>query len=316
MKNKSETRKTKKREGQASAVLAANIPMIGFALFGIIPILLAVVVSFSELHGTDLSNMKFVGLDNYIATLTNADHRTYAAYFTTIVFGLNAPICIALSLYIAYRVNRTKIGKSFFQSVFFIPYVCSSVVISLTFKSMLYSKEAGLLNALLTKLGFKEVGWLVSTPWTFMIAALVMAVWSGLGWSIILYQAALANVDKAYYEAASIDGASSFQMFWKITWPAISPTTAYMLTMKFIWALQSMAELDLLAGTSLTPFWPGSEHAVNNTVVKHIYSMIFERIYEYGYGMAAAAGIVLAIIIFIVTQLNLKWQRRWVNYDF
>ncbi len=295
---------------------AGSIPLIGFAIFGLIPLALSTVVAFSELHSTDLRDMEFVGFRNFITVLTNGDNYTYSSYWSTLLYTLNAPICIALSLWIAYLINRSKIGKKFFRSVFFIPYVCSSVVISLIFKKMLYQFDSGLLNELLVNLGFEPVGWLIDSPWVFMIAAVAMTVWSGLGWCIVLFQAALSNVDQSYYEAAKLDGCTEAQMFWNITWPAISPTTSYLLTMKLIWALQSMVEMHLLAGTDLTPTWWDSSAWVSDTVVKHIYNMVFVRGYQHGYGMAAAAGWILAIVVLIVTRINLRTQKRWVNYDF
>jgi len=307
--------KTRKKDGVGSALATAG-PLIGFAIFGVIPLLLATIVSFTELHSTNLSDMKFVGLDNYITILTNGDKSTYASYFSTIVYLINVPLCIGLALYIANLVNQTKVGQKFFRSLFFIPYVCSSVVISLVFKKLLYNVDAGILNEALAALGFERVGWLINSPWVFMVAAILMSVWKGLGWCIVLFQAALANVDNSYYEAAKIDGANSFQIFWKITWPAISPTTGYLITIKVLNSLQAMEMMILLAGSDMTPTWGNSTAWVSDTVVKHIYNMVFEKSYQYGYGLAAAAGWILAIIIFIITRINMKTQERWVNYDF
>lgn len=311
-------KKKKNRRDEIGSACAAGIPLLGFIIFGAIPLLLATVVSLNELHSTNLAEMKFVGLENYKTILTNADGgRTYASYLSTIIYALNVPICIALALYIAYLVNQTKIGKRFFRSVFFIPYVCSTIAIGLTFK-MLYSQETGVLNLILSALGFEKVGWLTDSPWSFLISTIIMTVWQGLGFCVVLFQAALANVDETYYEAARIDGASSAQMFWKITWPAISPTTAYLITMKLIWALQAMAETYILASGSNTivPTWGNSEAWVSDLVVKHIYNMVFVNGYRYGYGLAAAAGWILAIVVFIVTRINMKTQKRWVSYDF
>lgn len=310
-------KKKRNKKDSLGSSFAAGIPLLGFVIFGAIPLILAGVVAFTELHSTDLKEMKFIGIDNFITVLTNGDKRTYASYFSTLVYSLNAPICIALALYIANLLNKVKVGKRFFRSIFFIPYVCSTIVIGLTFK-IIFGKEAGVLNAIIGFLGFKPVGWLTDSAWSFMVSTLIMTVWAGLGFCIVLFQAALANVDESYYEAARIDGASSFQMFWKITWPAISPTTSYLLTMKIIWALQSMTETYILASGSNTviPTWPNSEAWVSDLVVKHIYNMVFHNGYQYGYGMAAAAGWVLAILVFIVTRINLKSQKRWVNYDF
>lgn len=317
MKNGVNKKKASKRD-RAGSFLAAGIPLLGFLIFGAIPLILASVISFTELHSTNLADMEFIGLENFKTILTNGDEgRTYASYLSTIVYALNAPLCIAIALYIANLVNQSKIGQRFFRSIFFIPYVCSTVVIGLTFK-ILYNEEAGILNALLSFLGFQKVGWLTDSPWSFMIATIIMTVWQGLGFCIVLFQAALANVDQSYYEAAEIDGATPFQVFWKITWPAISPTTAYLITMKIIWALQAMTETYILAGGSNTivPTWGDSGAWVSDTVVKHIYNMVFVNSFQYGYGLAAAAAWILAIIVFIVTRINLKAQERWVNYDF
>lgn len=315
MKKQDKIKNEKRYFGNA---LVAGIPLIGFLIFGAIPLFLAGVISFTELHSTNLAEMKFIGVDNFITILTNADDgRTYASYLSTLVFSLSAPICIVLSLYIANLLNNTRIGKKFFRSAFFIPYVCSTIVVGLVFR-MMYNNEMGVFNEMLAYLGFEKVGWLTDSPWSFLISTIIMSVWKGLGYCIVLFQAALANVDESYYEAARIDGASSRQIFWKITWPAISPTTAYLLTMKIIWALQAMAETYMLAGGSNTivPTWGDSGAWVSDLVVKHIYNMVFMSPYKHGYGLAAAAGWILAIIVLIITKANQKLQKRWVSYDF
>jgi multiple sugar transport system permease protein len=304
----------KQHTDTATSALAAGIPLIGFVIFGLIPLVISAVVSFTELHSTDLTQAQFVGLDNYEQILTNADNRTYGAYMSTIVFVLNVPITLAISLFIAYLLNRVKVFKQAFRAVFFIPYVCSIYAVGLAFK-LFYNNDFGLLNSLLSFLGLERIGWLTDSPMSFMWSIIIMSTWMGLGYCIIMFQAALANVDDGYYEAAKMDGASSFQMFWKITWPAISPTTAYLLVIRLIGSMQAMAESMVFAGVG-TPNWEGSEGWVSDFVVKHIYNMIFEQSYRFGHGMASAAGWILAILIFIMTQICLKTQRRWVNYDF
>lgn len=135
-------KKKKKSKGEFTSALAAMGPLIGFTLFGLVPLILATVVSMTELHSTNLSEMEFVGLENYKTVITNGDNRTYASYLSTLVFALNVPICIGIALYIANLVNRSKIGQRFLRSVFFIPYVCSTVVIGLTFR-ILFNQESG-----------------------------------------------------------------------------------------------------------------------------------------------------------------------------
>lgn len=314
--NVNEKRKKRKvvRDRFTSTAVAA-IPLMGWLLFGVIPLALALVVGFTELHSTDLTEMKFIGLKNFKTILTNGDGHTYLSYLGTFIFILSVPLTIGLALYIADKVNRTKIGKRFFRAIFFIPFVCSMVVVSMTFR--LLFKPDGVVNAIFQKLGFMPQGWLADSPVSFLAVAIVLSIWSGIGWCIVLFQAALAGVDSSYYEAAKLDGATPRQMFWQITWPAISPTTSYLFTMKLIGALQVMTETYVLSSNlKYVALWPGTTVQAGDTVVRHIYNMIFESSYLYGYGLAAAAGWILAIVVFIFTQVNLKLQDRWVNYDF
>ena len=313
--NKFDKRRTGRDE--FSSTCAAAIPLAGFVLFGILPLALSGVIGFTELHSTDLRDMKFVGLKNFTTILTNQDGgQTYWAYLSTAVFMLSVPLTIGLALYIANLVNRTKIGRNFFRTIFFVPFVCSMVVVTMTFK-ILFATDGGVINSLLERLGFLPRAWLSESPLSFLMVAIILAVWSGMGWCIILFHAALSGVDSSYYEAAMLDGATPFQMFSRITWPAISPTTSYLVTIKLIGAMQVMTETYVLVNNTRPAVWPGPAGAwASTTVVRHIYNMVFESSYLYGYGLAAAAGWILALIVYIVTQVNLKLQDRWVNYDF
>ncbi len=313
--------KKRRNSGGLFAGMLAFIPLLGFLIFGAFPLISSAAVSFTELHTPELGSMKFVGFRNFITVLLNRDDgRTYPAYFSTILYTLNVPVCMGISVWISVLLNRVKFGKGFFRAVFFIPYVCSTVVVTLAFRTLLFDYQSGAINTMLDKLGFEPVGWLNSSPWLFMFSAIVLSVWRGLGWCIVLYQAALSNVDKTYYEAASIDGATPGQMFRDITWPAISPTTAYILVIKIMGSLQEVEMMMMLTRGSNSygvPMWPFTETAwVSDTVVNHIYNMIFGFPFVYGYGIASAAAWVLAIVIFIVTRLIMKSQDKWVCYDF
>lgn len=307
----------RKKTNDMGAAFSAGIPLIGFAIFGLIPLVLSIYLSFHELHVIDFSELKWVGLNNFKYVFADENGRFYANWLTTLIFTLNVPLGIASGLYVATLLNRTQVAKRFFRSLFFVPYVCSVVVISLTFK-ILFRNDAGVMNNLLSTLGFEDVEWLTSTPMMFMIVVIIMVVWKGLGYTVVLYQAALANVDESYYEAAKIDGATSFQIFWKITWPAITPTTSYLVTTKLIGAFQAMAELYILIQGKgvVVPTWSGGKSYVNDTVVSYIYEAIFERPLMEGFGIGSAAGWILAIVVLLLTWINMKLQKRWVCYDF
>ncbi len=308
--------KKKNREGIAGYMIA-GIPVLGFVIFGLFPLVVSLIVSFTELHIADLSQMKFVGWDNYIEVFTTKE--TYATYLSTIIYALNVPIGGLIALYLANKMYHSKVGMKFFRFVFFIPYVSSSVVVAMIF-GRLYSLDTGVLNSILTNLGFEKVGWLTDSPMSFMISAIFMDIWNGIGYNIVLYLAALAKVDNSYYEAAKMDGATPAQIFWKITWPAVSPTTSVVILFGMIGSLQQMASTHILASGvgSIMPRWPGlgTQAWVSDLVVKRIYNLIFAWNHLFGYGSGSAAGWILAIIIFVSSQLMLKLQKKWVCYDF
>ncbi len=297
--------------------LISLIPLLGFLIFGMIPFMTSAYLSFTELHSSNLADAVWVGFKNFEQIFIDEDGMMRYSYLTTLVLMINVPVSIFLGLYLACLLNKVVKGRKFFRIVVFFPYVCSTMVVSFIFK-LLYINDYGILNMGLRKLGFEGVNWLSGTDWNFLISAILMIIWSGLGLVVVLFQSALANVDKNYYEAAQIDGASDRVIFWKITLPAITPILSYLITMKLIWALQSMTETWTLAGgaNTIIPYWSGTEIQVHNTVVTRLYRMAFTQSYTYGHGIAAAAAWVLTVVILIVTQINMKLQKRWVCYDF
>ena len=132
-----------------------------------------------------------------------------------------------------------------------------------------------------------------------------MGVWSGTGYGIILYGAALTNVNSSLYEAAKVDGANSFKSFWHITIPAISPTTFYLLITGIIGALQEFARPQIISGS-------GGPDNVGVTVVFYLYRSAFQY---YEMGIASATAWLLAILIVGLTVINFAMSKLWVSYD-
>ncbi len=300
----------------AGKTLTASIPMIGFVLFGLIPLALAILMAFTKLHSTRLSEAEFVGLDNFVTILTNADKRTYASYLSTFIFLGNLVVCIAVSMWLGYLMSKIKRGYKIYSVIMFIPSVCSTVVVGMAFK-ILFKTEGGSINSILTALGFETVGWMTDSNALFVMITYLLMIWLNLGMMVTLFGAAYRSVDKTYYEAAMLDGATDRQVFWKITFPAISTTTGHLVTFGLIGNMQMMAETYILTtGGAFALTWGDSEAWISDTVVRHIYNMLFSYPDRYGYGMAAAAGLILSVVILIITRVNLKLQGRWVNYDF
>ena len=272
------------------------------------PLVLSLALSSTDVKMSILEDFTFVGVKNFITLAKNVYFKK--SIVNTLYYTLNVPLSIALGLFIAYLVNKAMKGKYFFRSVFFIPYVCSTVSVAVAWKIM-YDKEYGIFNTLLSSFGVAQIGW-ISTPQTFMLSTIIMSVWSGTGFCVILYQAALANVNTAYYESAEIDGASNARVFFSISLPAVSPTTFYLLTMKLIGSLQVMAEPDILSGGNSTT---GGLNWADMTVVKFLYKTFGGSWNSIGFGVGSAAALVLTVFIALVTWINFRLGKKWVNYD-
>lgn len=295
-------KKTTKPKYSKLGFFMAIIPLTGFAIFGLLPLLLSVVVSFFKPVGYRFPGMSFVGWDNYARVLR--DPLFLKSIGNTLYAMLSIPVTLVLSLLIATILSNPKIkGKAIFRTIFFIPHVSSIVAVSLMWKWIL-DGEYGIVNHLLSFLGVKGPDWLGDSR-TFMPAMIVMGVWGSLGFYVILFSAALTNVDPQLYEAAEIDGAGPFTKFVKITMPAISPVTFYLLVMSVIWGLQDFARFQIMAPG-------GGPDNTGLTMVYYLYNAGFTNIITYGMGIAAAVSWILTFVIAGVTALNFWGSRKWV----
>lgn len=303
-----QTKRKINRGREAFHFFLAAIPVIGFVIFGLVPMVMSLMLSFTDVKGSILDDFTFVGFANFAYLAKNVNFLK--SMRNTLFYVLNVPLSLAAGLFIAYLVNKAGAGNRFFRSVFFIPYVCSTVSISIAWKIM-YDADYGIINTILGGFGVDKIGW-ISSPKTFMLSVIIMSVWKGTGLCIILYQAALANVNQSYYESAKIDGASPARIFFTITLPAVSPTTFYLLTMKIIASLQVMEEPDILSGGDET--MSGLDWA-DMTVVKFLYKTFNGGWNSLGFGVGSAAALILTLFILIVTYINFALGKKWVNYD-
>ena len=297
--------------------LITALPVVGFFIFGAFPLVMSLIMSFFEMHDTDFSQAVFVGFENFKNMLDlNVYGKDFLYTFLTVgMFTLNVFIGLAIAVFIAYQLNKIKFLRRLLRTVFFIPAVCSVSVVTIVFKLFL-DQNSGVFNQILTSLGFSSVPWLVGSPVLFSVSMIIVSVWSGLGYAVVLLQAAFANIDESYAEAAAIDGANSRQIFWRITVHAITPTLGYLLTMRLIGSLQQMGTYYQFGyGVIGTPMWTETLYAWNTPVV-YLYEMVFKNSYKLGYGIGSAAAWLLALVIFIVTRINFRLQRKWVSYDF
>lgn len=217
---------------------------------------------------------------------------------------LGLPISMACSLGLAVLLNQALPWRNLFRLAFFLPSIVGGVGIYLLWK-WIFNADYGLLNQVIS-LVHPPGGpaWLESSAWA-KNALIIMNIWATAGGAnMVLYLAALQNVDSSLYEAARIDGAGKWQQFLAITWPMVSPTTAFILTMGIIGGFQGGFD----AAYVMTR---GGPAGATTTLSYFIYENGFRHFYM---GRAAAASWILFLMVFCLTLVNWKWMARRVNY--
>lgn len=243
-------------------------------------------------------------MENFEAVLS--DQMFWKSIGNTLIMALSLPICIVIALVIAYLLTKKIKGVKVFRSIYFIPYVCCAVAVALMWE-LIFNQSHGILNAFLGLSRDEAIGWLTDSKY-YLPVLIVIGIWSGTAYGIVLYGAALTNVNSSLYEAAKVDGANSFQSFLHITLPAISPTTFYLLVTGLIGALQEFTRPQVIGGDGGAG--PNSDGL---TIVFYVYRNAFS--YDGTMGIAAAAALILAILILIVTVINFAVSKKWVSYD-
>ena len=301
-------RNTRKRLGkeEVQSILYANIPLFGFCLFGLIPLLLSLYLCFNSFKGLRLHTAKFVAWENFSKILQ--DEMFWQSLGNTAFVLVAAVVALLLSLAISALIATNVRGAKGFKAIYFVPYVCSLVAITFMWK-WIYDYNYGVLNTTLMDWGWiqEPISWLGSAEF-YRTAMFVLLVWSSTGFNIILLTAALIGVPRELHEAAQIDGAGEFRRFFSITLPLISPTIFYLLIMGLIGALQEFTRFQVM-----TP--DGGPEYQGMTVVFYLYRQLFNASGGSDLGVASAMGWIIAVLISAVTILNFSLQRRWVNYD-
>lgn len=300
----------KDRSEQIYGILFASIPIIGFTLFGIIPLVISFVMSFSELPTFLMEDMKVFDIENLFANYRSIfeDEKFFIAIKNTLYAMLSLPLSMILGLILAVILNQNIKGRKFFRTIFFIPYVCSIVALTLMWRTML-DKNYGVINQFLGVFGIEPVAWLTD-PNAFMPAMILMITWCNVGFSLILYSAALTSISPSIYEAAEMDGASSVRKFFKITLPLLSPTTFYLLIVGVIGSLQEFARFQAINAVNSNLISPTGPNDAGLTIVFYLYNKAFGE--AGGLGEAAAVSWVLTFVTMLLTATNFILSKKWV----
>lgn len=278
--------------------------LIFFGCFIIVPMITGFVTSlFNYSMKNPVSAEGFVGLDNYITIFS--DSVFYRSLFNTLLIVVVAvPIVTMFALWVASAITPMKaVPRSFFRCIFYLPAVTGTVAVVVVWKWM-FDSYNGIFNWALKSLGLidQNIQWLGDSRFAIWCIILILFTTS-VGQPIVLYVAALGNVDQSLIEAAEVDGATRMQTFWKIKWPSIMPTTLYVAIITTINSFQCFALIQLLTSG-------GPQHSTD-TVMYYLYFNAF-NLYQYGY--ANAVGVILAIIIAVFSFVQFKVMNSGVEY--
>ena len=292
-KNNSLSKALIRRETKAG--YAFMLPSLVFFIgFVIIPMVMCVVTSFFDSTMGDTQDV-FVGFANYVELVNDPIFRK-ALVNTLIIVVVSVPIVCVFSLWVATVIYDLKMwATSLFRIIFYLPVVTGSVAVTVVWKWM-FNNYYGIFNYLGKASGLisQNINWLGDERFALGCIILILLTTS-VGQPIVLYVSALGIVDQSLIEAAQVDGSTRSQVFWKIKWPQIMPTTLYILIITTINSFQCFALIQLLTSG-------GPNHATD-TIMYYIYYTCF-KLYRYGY--ANAMGVVLAIIIAIISAIQYK----------
>lgn len=277
-----------------------SLPILGFMLFGMIPLVFSLVVSFSEYDF--FGPMNFTGLKNFIDLFS--DSMFLKSLGNNLLALTGVPLQLAVAMTVAFFLTREIKCQPLFRTMFFIPSLCSSVAITLVWK-WVYNTEFGVLNSILGIFGIPNINWLGNKN-IVMLSMILQGIWIGIGGGMVMYIAAIKGVPGRLYEAAKIDGAGSAQQFFKITLPLTTPTTFYLLVTSVMACLQDFARYKLMTD--------GGPNGASTTTVLYVYKAAFQYI-DFGYGYATAMAWILGLFIIILIGIIFASSKRWVHYN-
>ncbi|WP_069650045.1 carbohydrate ABC transporter permease [Caloranaerobacter ferrireducens] len=302
-----ETLKWKLRKNDWSAYLFILPAMIIVTMFILYPAIWSLVSSFKDVKPLMLRNSglfevpgKWIGFKNYL--LTFKDHLFLKSVVNTLYFSvIFIPLTMFCSVALAVLLDRKIKGINFMRTVFFIPYVISIISASLIFM-MLFNGDKGLVNGVLNLLNIKGPNWLSDTKLAMPIIA-IMSSWRRIGYFMLIYLAGLQNIPKSLYEAADIDGASTFQQFRTITWPLLRRITMVVFILLLINCFNVFQEIFVMTG--------GGPADSTITIPFLIYNEAFKYFHI---GKASAMSYILFVVVVIISLTQNKINSKKLDY--
>ncbi len=275
--------------------------LIGVILFTFIPIVYSLIISFTNWDFTKgFGNWNWVGFKNFVDIWS--DKWFVDSLKNTIVFAVVVVVfTLIIALVLAVVIDRFCYAKTPIRLALFMPYISNVVAVAIVWV-MMYSSW-GPFTQMVKKLGVDNPPqWLGDYKWS-LPSVIIMTIWGGIGYAVMIYTSAIQGLPRDVYEAAEVDGAGEIRKFFALTVPFLSPTTFFLVVTTLISSFQVFAPIQLM-----TRGGPGSSSSV---LVYYIYQSAFS-FYKMGY--ASAMSWILFILLFIVTMIQWKQQKKWVSY--
>lgn len=291
--------KIRLRESLISYAFLAPI-LFFFTIFVLAPMIMGFITSFFDYS---MTSFRFIGLDNYNRMFQDPIFLKSLINTVLIVVG-SVPVVVFFSLFVASQTyQKNVIARSFYRFVFFLPVVTGSVAVTVVWK-WIYDPLSGILNFVLKSGNIitQNISWLGDKHWA-LLAIMIILLTTSVGQPIILYIAAMGNIDESLVEAARVDGATERQVFWNIKWPSLLPTTLYIAIITTINSFQIFALIQLLTS--------GGPNYSTSTLMYYLYEKAFQ-LTEYGY--ANTIGVFLAVMIALVSFAQFKIFGSEVDY--
>lgn len=271
---------------------------LGLLFFILGPVVAAFAISFTTWDL--LSPPQWIGLENYRDLM--ADRLFWIALKNTVYFTvLSVPVTLLLALGLATLMNRKLRGITALRAIYFFPVTASIVAVSLLWAWM-YTPDFGIINYLFSLVGLPKVKWLVD-PQIALPSVIIMSVWRGLGFNIVVFLAGLQSIPRDLYEASQLDGAGGWDQFRQITVPLLTPTIFFATIMGLIASFQVFEQTYIM-----TQGGPG------NATMTLVYQIFLNGFTYLRMGYASAMSFILFAILFLITIVQVRLQTRWVHY--
>jgi multiple sugar transport system permease protein len=303
---KSKAPKTSKRSPALERFKEASAPylfispfFLGFVIFQLLPIAFSIYLSLADWDG--MTPIQFVGFSNFVEMA--GDARFWNAFRVTLVITVVCTILGTIgALALAVLLETvTDWLASLLRVAFFLPSVTSVVVIAYVWKQ-LYNADYGFFNAVLAQVGISSQDWLTDLNLA-LPSLIIMLIWAGLGWDALIITAGLRSIPQEFYDAAKVDGASSWDEFWHITLPLLRPTLTFVLVTGVIYLWGLFSQPQLLTG--------GGPLRQTQTIALYLYDTGF-RYHRFGYASAMAAT--LSLVMLVSSYLNFRFVQTEVEY--